>query len=67
MKKLLNPFMILGRFFKGYDLNDLIVLAGAGLFAWGVWQIYPPAALILTGAGLVWWGMAGSRRTRSKR
>jgi hypothetical protein len=49
-----------------FDLNDLSVLAGAGVFIWGVWQIYPPAAMILAGAGMVWWGLAGSRKARSK-
>jgi len=64
MKKLLT---VCHRIFTGYDLNDLWVLAGISLFAYGVWQIYPPAAFILTGAGLVWWGLTGSRRTRSKK
>jgi len=48
------------------DMNDLYVLAGIGLFVWGVWEIYPPVAKILLGAGLVWWGITGSRKTRSK-
>lgn len=64
MKKLITIFR---RLFGEYDLDDLFVLMGGGLFTWSVWQIYPPAVGILMGAGLVWWGLAGSRKARSKR
>jgi hypothetical protein len=42
-----------------FDLNDIFVLAGLGILGWGVWWVYPPAAVILLGAGLVWWGFRG--------
>jgi hypothetical protein len=55
------------RIFGGYDFDDLFVLTGTGLFVWGTWQIYRPAAFILAGAFLVWWGMRGSRIKAARR
>jgi hypothetical protein len=46
------------------DHNDIFVLAGAGLVAAGIWQIYQPAAFIAVGLGLLWLGLP---RTRSKK
>lgn len=56
----------LGKLFSWFGLNDLFVAAGAGLFCYGIWEIYPPAAMILAGAGMVWWGITGSRKEKGK-
>jgi hypothetical protein len=49
------------------DWNDIFMLAGAGLFLYGAWLVYRPAAFMLGGLGLGWWGFTGWRSsTRSK-
>jgi hypothetical protein len=58
MKKLIEA---LKRIFSGWDLNDLFMVAGAGVLFYGTWLIYRPAAFILLGLGLLWWGIKGSR------
>lgn len=39
------------------DLSDAFIFAGLALACVGVWQIYPPAALITGGVALFWLGI----------
>jgi len=54
-----------GRVLKGiFDIDDVLVLGGAGLIAAGVWMIYVPAAYIVVGFSLLYLGLRGSRLRR---
>lgn len=44
------------------DFSDAFLVLGAYSMAAGVWQIYPPAALILAGAVIIAFGLALGRR-----
>lgn len=44
------------------DRYDLLGLAGLGLLAWGLWMVFPPAALIVAGALLLAAAVAGAAR-----
>ncbi|KKU25399.1 MAG: hypothetical protein UX37_C0024G0010 [Microgenomates group bacterium GW2011_GWA2_46_16] len=35
---------------KTFDIRDVFCFGGTSLIAWGVYDIYPPAAFIITGA-----------------
>lgn len=43
------------------DINDILVIVGLSSVGYGLWQIYPPAALIIIGCALFVMGMRGSR------
>ncbi len=43
------------------DFNDILVLVGLSSTGYGIWQIYPPAALIAIGCVLFVMGMRGSK------
>lgn len=51
---------------RKFDINDVLIIAGAiGIIA-GVWLIFFPAALILTGILLLYLGLAGSLKEKVK-
>jgi hypothetical protein len=43
------------------DRNDVFGVAGAGLVTAGLWEIYPPAALIVLGVLLLALAVAGAK------
>lgn len=45
------------RMFAQLDLSDVFIAVGIILACVGVWQIYPPAALIAAGLALFWLGI----------
>jgi len=47
---------------KDIDIYDILILAGGLLAAFGVWQIYQPAAYIAAGLALVWLGLPRRRK-----
>lgn len=42
------------KFLRVISLDLIIFVLGLGLFFWGLYQIYPPAAFIGTGMILMW-------------
>ena len=40
-----------------FGIGDAVALVGFGVFAVGLWWIYPPASLLFSGAALVAVGM----------
>jgi len=58
MKKIIG---ILG---AAVDMDDVLVLVGLGLLGYGIWMIYPPAALIAIGLVSCSLGVMGSRMRR---
>ncbi len=44
-------------------LRDLVGISGAVLMAYGIWQIYPPAAIILAGLCLVLLAVSWAKRS----
>mgnify|MGYP003625047643 CR=1 FL=1 len=38
-------------------LNGLLVVSGIGSIAYGLWQVFPPAAYVFVGAALIWMGL----------
>lgn len=54
----MNRFLRMIRPAVGDLVNDSLVLSGAGMVVWGIWQIYQPAAWIVGGAVLLWYGLA---------
>lgn len=40
-----------------FDLRDVFVFAGIASVFVGLWQIYPPSALIVVGSVVVWLGV----------
>lgn len=45
------------RVFARMDLSDGFIIGGLVMACVGVWQIYPPAALITVGVALFWLGI----------
>jgi uncharacterized membrane protein YesL len=42
-------------FTKG--LNALLIVIGIAAIAYGLWQVFPPAAYMFVGASLIWMGL----------
>lgn len=49
------------RWLPALDRNDAAGIVGAMLITAGLWQIYPPAALIVLGSGLVVLAVRGAK------
>lgn len=52
--------------FKKFDLTDGCIVGGLCTMGAGVWQIYPPAALIVVGAVVFGIGVAAILLRRGK-
>jgi hypothetical protein len=46
---------------SAFDARDVIGAIGVGSLAYGLYQVYPPAAFIVTGAIGVYVGLFGTR------
>jgi len=46
------------------DIHDVLIVAGVGMAAVGLWMVYPPAMFIAVGVGLLWLGMPRLPRLR---
>lgn len=44
------------------DLKDILIVLGAGLLGYGLWQIWPPLAFVVIGALAIAWGVRGYER-----
>jgi hypothetical protein len=42
------------------DRNDVAVMVGGAMLGYGLWMIYPPAALIVVGLALITFGILGA-------
>lgn len=49
------------------DRYDVLAVVGIGLLGYGLWQIYPPLALIVTGVLVLAAAVLGSRAATIKR
>jgi len=66
MKKNEPRFKKIFNTLKQVDLTDLFILCGLAMAGVGIWQIYPPAALIIIGTVLFLLGLLGSMRGSGK-
>lgn len=49
------------RLAKAFDMRDLFVFGGMGFIAFGLRDVYPPAAFIVPGGILIWLGIRKKR------
>lgn len=46
------------------DAKDIMAVAGTASIGWGLWQVYPPAALVVVGVILLGLSVAAARGGR---